>query len=101
MAVELYVFLRDASVPTTDRWNEAISRGYLPAGAIQYPTLGSLISKEIGRDDCPLPNFVSIAPFRQFNPAAYASGFLGPRYAPLLVADALNNPAVLRAGGRG
>jgi len=60
---------------------------YLPQGAIQYPTLGSIVSKEIGRDDNPLPNFVSIAPFRQFNQAAYSSGFLGPQYAPLLVGD--------------
>ncbi len=64
--------------------------GYLPQGPIQYPTLGSLLSKELGDEDAPLPNFVSIAPFRQFSPAAYASGFLGPQYAPLLVGDVLN-----------
>jgi hypothetical protein len=64
--------------------------GYLPQGPIQYPTLGSLISKELGRSDSPLPNFVSIAPFRQFNQAAYAPGFLGPQYAPLLVGDTSN-----------
>jgi hypothetical protein len=64
--------------------------GYLPQGPIQYPTIGSLISKELGRDDAPLPNFVSIAPFRVFNPAAYGPGFLGPRYAPLLVGDNQN-----------
>src|SRR5438046_5480880 len=64
--------------------------GYLPQGPIQYPTLGSLLSKELGAEDAALPNFVSIAPFRQFSPAAYAPGFLGPQYAPLLVADILN-----------
>src|SRR5437763_9205782 len=62
--------------------------GYLPQGPIQYPTLGSLVSKELGKQDFPLPNFVSIAPYRFFNPAAYSSGFLGPQYAPLMVADA-------------
>jgi Protein of unknown function (DUF1501) len=61
--------------------------GYLPQGPVQYPTLGSLVSHELGREDAPLPNFVSIAPFRQFNPAAYGPGFLGPQYAPLLVGD--------------
>src|SRR5438477_36297 len=30
---------------------------------------------------------VSIAPQRFFSPSAHAPGFLGPRYAPLLVAD--------------
>jgi hypothetical protein len=64
--------------------------GYLPQGPIQYPTLGSLISKEIGADDAPLPNFVSIVPFRQFSPGAYSSGFLGPQFAPLLVGETAN-----------
>ena len=64
--------------------------GYLPQGPIQYPTIGSLISKELGREDAALPNFVSIAPFRVFNPAAYGPGFLGPQYAPLLVGDNQN-----------
>ena len=61
--------------------------GYLPQGPVQYPTLGSLLSRELGREDAPLPNFVSIAPYRQFSPAAFGPGFLGPQYAPLLVGD--------------
>src|SRR5439155_18512056 len=64
--------------------------GYLPQGPIQYPTMGSFLSKEMGDPEAALPNFVSIAPFRQFSPAAYAPGFLGPQYAPLLVADSVN-----------
>src|SRR4051812_37736152 len=61
--------------------------GYMPTGPIQYPTLGSLVCKELGKDDAALPNFVSIAPYRFFNPAAYGPGFLGPKYAPLIVGD--------------
>jgi hypothetical protein len=61
--------------------------GYQPTGPIQYPTLGSLVSKELGAEDSPLPNFVSIGPYRFFNPAAYGPGFLGPQYAPLIVGD--------------
>jgi hypothetical protein len=64
--------------------------GYLPQGPIQYPTIGSLVARELGDDNSALPNFVSIAPFRQFNPAAYSSGFLGPQYAPLLVGENAN-----------
>src|SRR5262249_32040268 len=45
--------------------------GYLPTGPIQYPSMGSYLSKELGADDAPLPNFVSIAPYRIFNPAAF------------------------------
>jgi hypothetical protein len=62
--------------------------GYKPTGPIQYPSLGSLVSKELGRDDSALPHFVSIAPYRFFSPGAYGPGFLGPKYAPLVVGDA-------------
>src|SRR5208337_2354115 len=50
--------------------------GFLPQGPIQYPTLGSLVSKELGTDQNPLPNFVSIAPYRVFSPGAWSPGFL-------------------------
>jgi len=61
--------------------------GYMPQGPIQYPALGSLVAKEFERDDAELPNFVSIAPIRFFNPAAFGPGFLGPQYAPLIVGE--------------
>ncbi len=38
--------------------------GYQQTGPIRYPTLGSLVAKELGRDEAELPNFVSIAPVR-------------------------------------
>src|SRR5260370_31110143 len=60
---------------------------YLPQGPIQYPTLGALVSRELGEDTSELPNFVSISPFRGANPAAYGSGFLGPVNAPLVVGE--------------
>jgi len=72
--------------------------GYLPQGPIQYPTMGSLISKELGTDENPLPNFVSIAPYRIFSPQAYGPGFLGPQYAPLLVGDTGNQFVVQQPG---
>jgi hypothetical protein len=70
------------------RASHLLRTGYLPQGALQFPTLGSLVSKELGASDNPLPNFISIAPYRIFNQAAYASGFLGPQHAPLIIADA-------------
>jgi hypothetical protein len=73
--------------------------GYLPQGALQYPAIGSLFSKELGSEEAALPNFISIAPFRQFNPAAYGPGFLGPRYAPLLVGEGNNPGAIVNAAG--
>jgi hypothetical protein len=59
--------------------------GYLPQGPVQYPTMGSLFSRELGREQAELPNFVSINPYRYLSPAAYGPGFLGPQTSPLVV----------------
>jgi hypothetical protein len=77
-----------------DRAAYQMHTGYLQQGPVAYPTLGSLLAHELGREDASLPNFVSIAPSRQFIPEPVGPGFLGPAYAPLCVAD---NPAL--AGG--
>jgi hypothetical protein len=61
--------------------------GYLPQGPIQYPSIGALVSKELGEEKSELPNFVSVAPFRVLNQGAFGSGFLGPRHAPLVVGE--------------
>jgi hypothetical protein len=61
--------------------------GYLPQGPIEYPSIGALVSKELGDEQSELPNFVSIAPFRVLNQGAFGSGFLGPRHAPLIVGE--------------
>ena len=67
------------------RATHVMHTGYIPQGPIQYPTLGSLLSKEIGNDTSELPNFVSILSQRFGSPGAYGPGFLGSRYAPMLV----------------
>jgi hypothetical protein len=72
--------------------------GYAARGPIQYPSIGSLVAKEIGTDEAALPNYVSIAPYRQFNAEAYGSGFLGPKQAPLIVGDIANPFGQVRNG---
>ena len=72
--------------------------GRAPGGPIQYPTLGSLIAKELQGGDADLPGFVSIAPQRFLGSAAWSPGFLGPRYAPLIVGE---NQGFAGAGPRG
>ena len=61
--------------------------GYRPEGAIQYPPLGALLSKELGGSEAALPGFVSIAPEMATSPATFTPGFLGPEYAPLIVGN--------------
>src|SRR5262249_4165063 len=61
--------------------------GTLPQGAIQYPFIGSSLAKELSGDDAELPEVISVAPFRFFSQAAFSPGFLGPRYAPLVIGE--------------
>ena len=61
--------------------------GYLPQEPVRYPTLGSLVAKELEDESAELPGFVSIAPARTLSPMAFSSGFLGPKYAPLIVGE--------------
>jgi hypothetical protein len=61
--------------------------GYLPQGGIQFPPFGATLSKELGDEAAALPNYVSIAPAPYLSPAAYAPGFLGPKYAPLFIGN--------------
>ena len=61
--------------------------GYLPQGPIRYPTVGSLLGKELIDRNCDLPSFVSVNPFQAFSPAAYGPGFLGPGWSPLVVSS--------------
>src|SRR5580700_9900808 len=48
--------------------------GYRPEGAIQYPPIGALLSRELGSAQTALPGFVSIAPVLGSNPAVFTPG---------------------------
>jgi hypothetical protein len=87
--MERMVLVRSMTTKEGDhgRATYLLRTGYLPQGPIQYPSIGSLVARELGSDDAALPNFVSIAPFRFFNVGAYGPGFLGPQYAPLVVGE--------------
>lgn len=61
-------------------------------GGIVYPSIGSIVSKELGSESNPLPNFVSIGN------RAYGAGFLGARHQPLIVNDAARGVENLRTG---
>src|SRR5271156_6467831 len=68
--------------------------GYRPEGAIQYPPLGALLSKELGGREAALPGSGGPAPAPPTAPATFTPGFLGPEYAPLIVGNqaAANGP---------
>lgn len=66
--------------------------GYLPQGPVHYPTLGAMLSKELGTEDGELPNYVSVSPYTFLSPAAFGPGFLGPQYSPLVVGENMGAP---------
>src|SRR5262249_3217440 len=88
------VLIRSMSTKEGDhgRATHFLRTGYLPQGAVQFPSVGSLLAKELGESDAAIPNCVSIAPYRFFNPAAYDSGFLGSRCSPLIVGETTSAP---------
>ncbi len=84
--------LRSMSTKEADhgRATYTMRTGHAPGGPIQYPALGALVAKELESPDAELPSFASIAPSRFLSPGAYGPGFLGPRYAPLIVGENAN-----------
>ena len=67
------------------RGTHLMRTGHKPMGAIQWPAMGAALSKELGSPSEALPSYVSIAPYRAFNRQAFGPGYLGPKYAPLVV----------------
>jgi hypothetical protein len=50
-------------------------------GGLVYPSIGSIVSAELGNPEFPLPNFVAV------NGRSFGSGYLGTRHQPLIVTD--------------
>src|SRR5947207_2128568 len=82
------------------RGTYVVRTGQKPQGPIQYPTIGSSLSKALSQEDDAVPHYVSISPYRQFNQAAFSPGFLGPRHAALTV-GATDGPAAATAQAAG
>jgi len=61
-------------------------------GGIVYPSMGSIVAKELGSDTASMPNFVSVGNRN------YGSGFLGARFQPLVVNDPARGVENLRTG---
>src|SRR5437867_5825047 len=60
-------------------------------GGLVYPSIGSIVSKELGDENSPLPSYVAIGN------RTYGAGFLGPRHQPLVVNDPTRGVENLRA----
>ena len=67
--------------------------GRSPDRVVRFPTLGSVISKELDFGESALPGFVAVNPFPAFNHQAYEAGFLGSKYSPLTIKPKEGAPA--------
>jgi hypothetical protein len=68
-----------------ERGSYLMRTGRRPMSVINYPSMGAALAKELDATADALPPYVSIAPNRSFGRDGYGPGFLGPRYAPLVV----------------
>ena len=64
-------------------------------GGLVYPSLGAIVSKELGSQDASMPNFVAIGG------RSFGSGFLGPKHQPLLITDPNRGVEDLKAAANG
>ncbi len=72
------------------RATQLMQTGYRPmGGAMEYPVLGSLVSHRLLEANSQLPGYISISGPRF---SRLTSGFLGPKYAPLLVSGNSDDP---------
>ena len=60
-------------------------------GGLVYPSMGAIVSKELGNSDFPLPNFVTIGN------RSYGAGYLGPKHQPLVVSDPVRGVESLKS----
>jgi hypothetical protein len=78
----------------------AMHTGHAPGTPISYPAMGALFARELEVPGMALPPFVSIAPSSLYSGGAQ-SGFLGPQYAPLVLASGgFVDPALAVRGRR-
>jgi uncharacterized protein (DUF1501 family) len=68
------------------RGTHLVRTGHSPIGGVAYPSIACALAKELTSESLVLPNYVTVAPPRDINPAAFEPGFLGPSYAPAIVA---------------
>jgi hypothetical protein len=68
-----------------ERGSYLMRTGQRPMGVINYPSVAAALAKEMAQSGDSLPPYVSISPGRGPGQGGFGPGFLGPRYAPLVV----------------
>jgi hypothetical protein len=76
-----------------ERGSYLMRTGQRPMSVINYPSVGASLGKELADTADALPPYISIAPSRGPGQGGFGPGFLGPKYAPLVVAASGNGTA--------
>lgn len=66
------------------RGSQLMLTGFKPNPSTAYPSIGSILSKELGTVDNDLPSYISLSSGRRLGSPG-GPGFLGPQYGPLVV----------------
>ena len=69
--------------------------GRLNDPGVLYPDLGAVVSRELGRLDSQVPDYVSLYTATEGRRKG-TSGFLGSRYAPMFLSDSMTPPNIVR-----
>src|SRR5262249_50200687 len=70
-----------------DRARILMHTGYKQLASAAYPSLGCLVSHELGKADFELPNFVCVEGGAKGSKYRPGPAYLGPKHAPLMVSD--------------
>jgi hypothetical protein len=60
--------------------------GQRPMSVINYPSVAAALAKELASAEDHMPPYISVGPHRGPGQGGFGPGFLGPKFAPLLVA---------------
>jgi hypothetical protein len=78
-----------------ERGTYLMRTGLPPMGASQRPSVAAALAKELASGADALPPYVSVAPYSPFVRGTLGPGFLGPKYAPLIVGPNSQNGSPL------
>ena len=69
-----------------ERGSYLMRTGQRPMSIINYPSVAAALAKELASADDSLPPYISVGPNRGPGQGGFGPGFLGPKFAPLVVA---------------
>jgi uncharacterized protein (DUF1501 family) len=69
-----------------ERGSYLMRTGQAPMSVINYPSVAAALAKELATAEDFLPPYISVGPNRGPGQGGYGPGFLGPKFAPLVVA---------------